>query len=189
MICHFTPPTTLETKENFRNNLLGKNRNNPRPNILNQLEDTKQPGQAFFGLADFGHGQADFGHNLLLGQFGPLLVGPGRLWPTLATRLGLADFWWPGRFGPTDPPVPRTPSAPDRPPPDRPTFRVFFPSPRPHFHSFCLSGCLLVSFFFSLGVLSWNFGGVLVGRVPQMCLFSTSGWTACKSPRFHTTCH
>ena len=28
--------------------------------------------------------------------------------------------------------------------------------------------------FFSLGVFSWNFGGVLVGRDPQMCAFSPS---------------
>ena len=53
--------------------------------------------------------------------------------------------------------------------------RFFFPSPAPIFILFfslwgssrvffSLSGCLLVSFFFSLEVFSWNFGGVLVGR-------------------------
>ena len=39
---------------------------------------------------------------------------------------------------------------------------------------FSLSGCLLVSFFLSLGVFSWNFGGVLVGR-DLKCLFSPLG--------------
>ena len=62
--------------------------------------------------------------------------------------------------------------------------RFFFPSPTPIFMFFSLSGCLLVSFFLSLevfhsffllGVLSWNFGGVSVGRDPQMCTFGLSG--------------
>ena len=55
-------------------------------------------------------------------------------------------------------------------------FALFFLSPTSIFILFfSLSGCLLVSFFFSLGVISWNFGGVLVGRDPQMCFFSPSG--------------
>ena len=53
-----------------------------------------------------GQGQANFGHNLQLGQFGPILVGPGRFWST-------------------------DPAAPDHPPPDRPPrecpkFRAYF---------------------------------------------------------------
>ena len=59
-------------------------------------------------------------------------------------------------------------------PPDRPTFRAFS-FPTPIFFFFSLSGDLLVSFFLSPGVFSWNFGGVLVGLGPQMCLFSPSG--------------
>ena len=43
-----------------------------------------------------------------------------------------------------------------------PKFRAFFPSPAPIF-IFSLSGDLLVSFFLSLEVFSWNFCGVLVG--------------------------
>ena len=117
---------------------------------------------------------------------------------------GLADFWWPGRFwwgqaefgqrdtpralnplcpGPpsAEPPSDGSPSAvyrppPDRPPPDRPQFRAFFSVSRAHFHVFfSLSEGLHVSFFRSLGVFTWNFGGVLVGRDPQMCWFSPSG--------------
>ena len=64
--------------------------------------------------------------------------------------------------------------------------RFSFPSPAPIFVLFfslwgssrvffSLSGGLLVSFFLSLGVFSWNFGGVLVGQDPQMCAFSPSG--------------
>ena len=42
---------------------------------------------------------------------------------------------------------------------------ALFSLSRHNFHFFfSLSGCLLVSFFLSLGVFSWNFGGVLVGR-------------------------
>ena len=41
-----------------------------------------------------------------------------------------------------------------------PKFRVFFPPPL-HFRSYCLS----------LGVFSWNFGGVFESRDPQMCTF------------------
>ena len=41
---------------------------------------------------------------------------------------------------------------------------------------FSLSGGLLVSFFLPLGVFSWNFGDVLVGRDPQMCALSPSGY-------------
>ena len=85
---------------------------------------------------------------------------------------------------------PRTlrPSAP--PPPDRPStrtaqnFALFFPSPTSIFIFFfslwgssrvffSLSGCLLVSFFLSLGVFSLNFGGVMIGR-DLKCLFSPS---------------
>ena len=49
------------------------------------------------------------------------------------------------------------------PPPDSPKFRSFFPS-RHNFHSF-----------FSLGVLSWIFGGVFEGQDPEMCTFGLSG--------------
>ena len=52
--------------------------------------------------------------------------------------------------------------------------RFFFLLPPPFSFFFSLSGCLLVSFFLSLGFFSWNFGGVLVGRDLQ-CLFSPSG--------------
>ncbi len=84
--------------------------------------------------------------------------------------------------------IPRTPAPPPDPPPppNRPSAgppsagppkisRFFFLLPLPIFILFfslwgssrvffSLSGCLLVSFFLSLGVFSWNFGGVLVGR-------------------------
>ena len=55
-------------------------------------------------------------------------------------------------------------------------FALFFPSPAPIFVSFflSLSGGLLVSFFLSLGVFSWNFGGVF--RVFALGL-------SCESPR------
>ena len=51
---------------------------------------------------------------------------------------------------------------PDHPPPDCPNFRYFFPLPPP-FRSFL-----------SLGVFSWNFGGVFEGRDPQMRTFGLS---------------
>ena len=64
------------------------------------------------------------------------------------------------------------PSSPDRPsatpPKDRPSAgqpkRFFFPFPPP-FSSFCVS----------LGVFSFNFGGVLEGRNHQMCTFGVLG--------------
>ena len=44
------------------------------------------------------------------------------------------------------------------PPQDRPKFRSFFSFSHTIFIFFSLSGCLLLSFFLSLGVFSWNFG-------------------------------
>ena len=77
------------------------------------------------------------------------------------------------------------PSAGPPSPPDRPKFRFFFSFSHPHFHSFFLSGDLLVEFFLSPGLFSCLFSslwGLLVefwwcfGRSgPQMCLFSPSG--------------
>ena len=46
--------------------------------------------------------------------------------------------------------------------------------------SLSLSGCVLVSFFLSLGVFSWNFGGVWKRR-PQMCTFGVLG-LLCEAP-------
>ena len=56
-------------------------------------------------------------------------------------------------------------------------FALFFPSPAAHFRSF----------FLSLGVISWNFGGVLEGPDRHMCAFSPSGCrvkapAACRPP-------
>ena len=66
----------------------------------------------------------------------------------------------------------RPPSAgPPTPPPDRPKFRFFFPSPALIFRYFSLS----------LGVFSWNFGGVFEGRDPLMSTFGVLG-----PPGFHT---
>ena len=64
-------------------------------------------------------------------------------------------------FAPSPPsagPFRRTPPPPDR-PPDRPKCRSLVPSPAPRVRSFSLS----------LGVFSWNFGGVFEDRGPQMC--------------------
>ena len=47
---------------------------------------------------------------------------------------------------------------------------------------FSLSGCLLVSFSLSLGVFSWNFGGVLVGRDLKCACFRLQA-----AGGFHTT--
>ena len=47
-------------------------------------------------------------------------------------------------------------------PPFRPKFRAFCSFFQPHFHSF----------FLSLGVFSWNFGGVLVGRDSNVLVFA-----------------
>ena len=52
--------------------------------------------------------------------------------------------------------------------------RFFFPFPPP-FRSHCVS----------LGVFSWNFGGVLKRRSPQMCTFGVLGLVG--PPGFHTT--
>ena len=113
------------------------------------------------------------------------------IWANFATRLGLADlgngladFWWPDRFGPTDP-LPRfgppsagplsagPPSAgppfalpPSAGPPSARTaqnFALFFLLPLP-FSFFPLSGGLLVEFWSCFGRSG-----------PQMCLFSPSG--------------
>ena len=60
---------------------------------------------------------------------------------------------------------------------------------------FSLSRHKICSFLPSLGVLSWNFGGVLMRRDAQMCAFGVL-WLSCASPRrpglvgppgFHTT--
>ena len=48
--------------------------------------------------------------------------------------------------------------------------RFFFPFPPP-FRCFCVS----------LGVFSWNFGGVLKRRCPEMCTFGVL-WLSCASP-------
>ena len=73
----------------------------------------KNPAMAHFG-------QIHFGHNLQLNQFGPILVGPSRFWPTLPTRFGRFGPWlgrffvgWlilvgPSPFWPTDPALRRT---------------------------------------------------------------------------------
>ena len=79
------------------------------------------------------------------------------IWANLATRLDWADFCWPDRFGPTDPPPLwfGPPPGSDRPPPDRP------PPDHPKFHSFFSFSRRKISFFSSLsGVFSLNFGGV-----------------------------
>ena len=90
--------------------------------------------------------------------------------PTLATTFNLAKLGARPILanGPRGPPSAGPPSA------RRPKFRAFFPLSPPIVMFFCLSeifSCL----FSSLVVFSWNFGGVLVGRNPQMCLFSPSG--------------
>ena len=113
--------------------------------------------------------------------------------------LGQPEFGWRSRFGPTlatrvasGPPSAGPPSAgaqtlkrlgPRRVGPrgwGAQNFALFFPSPRPHFHSFflslgifsslfSLSGCLLVSFFlsFSRGILV-----VLVGGTSNVLVFA-----------------
>ena len=157
----------------------------------------------YFGQAYFGHDQlwprptlattcfrqADFGHNPFnLANLGRFLVGPGRFWPTLATRLGLADFRFveadfggPGRlwWGQEDlgqrtrPPLPRTPSPQDRPLPDRPApdplrrtaqnFALLFPSPA------------RISRFFCLWVFSWNLVVFWSVETLKCARFSPSG--------------
>ena len=72
------------------------------------------------------------------------------------------------------PPFPRTTLPQDRPPPDRPPpdkFRSFF----------SLSRRKIRSFLPSLGVFSWNFGGVFEDRDPQMCTFGALG-LSCETP-------
>ena len=126
-----------------------------------------------------------------------MISSPGRSWPTLAkTEFGQTDFdlclcvfvcvcgcvcvcvcvclcvcvgfkvlvWscsvLPDRLS-------RDRPSRDRPPPDRPNFRSFL----------SLSRRKIRSFLPSLGVFSWNFGGVFEGWDPQMC---TSGLSGCR---------
>ena len=61
-------------------------------------------------------------------------------------------------------------------------FALFFPSPATVFYSFLPL----------LGVLSWNFGGVLKRRGPEMCTFGVLGLSceagaALRPPGLHTT--
>ena len=67
-----------------------------------------------------------------------------------------------------------------------PKMSRFFPLPPPFslFFSLSLSGCLLVSFFLSLGVFSQNFGGVFEGRDTQIYPHPTPAHT-----HAHTTQH
>ena len=66
---------------------------------------------------------------------------------------------------PPGPPFPRTALPPDRPSPGPPKISLFF----------SLSRLKIRSFLCSLGVFSWNFGGVFEGREAQMCTFGPSG--------------
>ena len=114
-------------------------------------------------MTDFGH-SSYFGHDLLwpqpfnLDQFGPIFGGQ-------------ADFGWgQADFGQRTPPP--LPTAPDRPPLDRPhvgppsaglpkIFTFFFLLPPPFSFFFSLSGDLLVSFFsLSPGVFSCLFSSL-----------------------------
>ena len=55
--------------------------------------------------------------------------------------------------------------SPDRPSPGPPKVSLFFFPFPPPFRSFCVS----------LGVFSWNFGGILEGRNPKVCTFGLPG--------------
>ena len=90
---------------------------------------------------------------------GPRRVGPRRVGP---------EGWGPERVGP------RKGGAPKGVGPRKgggpKISRFFFPFPPP-FRCFCVS----------LGVFSWNFGGVLKRRCPEMCTFGVLG-LSCASP-------
>ena len=98
----------------------------------------------------------------------PISDGPFRWTPPLRWTLPPVNPPPPDNPPPDNPPPDNPPPdnpPPDNPPPDRPKFRSFFSLLPPQF-SF---------FFLSLGVLSWNFVGVLEGRNPEMCTFGLSG--------------
>ena len=116
-----------------------------------------------FGQSRFGHpdltnfGQSNFGH---LG-FGPANFGQNQFWPIQfwPIHFGPIHFWiwcvsWRQRVGPK----PRKKSGPEGWGAEgwgAQNFALLFPLPPP-FRSFCLS----------LGVFSWNFGGVFEGPSP-----------------------
>ena len=107
-------------------------------------------------------------------SFGQFLFWPTFFWPIplLANVVGWVVGGWVGGAwcggwvgggwvggGSAGPPS-AEPPCPGPPPSDPPqSFALFFHSPAPTFAVFSLSGVLLVSFFLSLGVFSWNFGG------------------------------
>ena len=147
----------------------------------------------------FGHGVTDFGHDQFW-AFSRVRKGMGRV-GRMGPRLGGRRV---GRRGgdPTQKSVGARRVGARR--VEGPKIsRFFFPSPTPIFILFfslwgssrvffSLCGCLLVSFFLSLGVFSWNFGGVLVGRDlkcgcfrPQVVVWKPPA--ACRPPGFHGT--
>ena len=94
-------------------------------------------------------------------ESGPALRGPtcsgfGVVVVVVVVVAGL-DFPGPASAGPPPPLDP--PSA------GPPKFSLFFFPFPPPFRSFCVS----------LGVFSWNFGGVLKRKCPEMCTFGLSG--------------
>ena len=98
----------------------------------------------------------------LLGRAG----GPHLLWVWRCCGCGCGCCWvglpWTTfrRTPPLDPPS----AGP-------PTISLFFFLFPPPFHCFCVS----------LGVFSWNFGGVLKRRCPEMCTFGVLG-LSCETP-------
>ena len=122
-------------------------------------------------MAETDFGQSDFGHPYWP-SWGPEMCGPEGWGPE-----GWGPEGWgaePRKSGPRKGGAPKGGGAPKSGGPRRvggPKFRAFlFPFPPP-FRSFCVS----------LGVFSWNFGGVWKRRGRQMCTFGVLG-LSCEAP-------
>ena len=130
---------------------------------------------------------ANFGQTM--SKFGQTVLGQNQVWPNQPfwaklTRISVSMFWVKipclANVG-----ITRTPTTPlfrkDRPPPDRPKFRGFFPSPATcrSFFSLSLSGGLLVGvrwaclaiFFLALGL-----GVRFALGMPGTCLLREQAW-------------
>ena len=96
---------------------------------------------------------------------------------TLSTEsVVICRFWFGHVRCPRDRPSRDRPSR-DRPSRDRPSREP----PKNSLFFFFLLRRKIRSFLPSLGVFSWNFGGVFEGRDPQMCTFGLSG--CCVKPQ------
>ena len=165
------------------------------------LDALSDVGLSFFLLVEDVRGTFSLNVHGLTCEIGWDRLWPNRLWPSLISDYGQIRLWpnrlwpekfhrlWPtliGRLWPTlAKPAPMGGAPMGGGPKPRKSgaqkggaqkgggpniLRFFFPFPPP-FRCFCVS----------LGVFSWNFGGVLKRRCPELCMFGVLG-LSCASP-------